>query len=443
MNPKVYYNDNDQKSCAWLRELIRAGEIPDGVVDERSILDVQPADVAGFVQCHFFAGIGGWSYALKLAGWPEDRPVWTGSCPCQPYSAAGRGKGDADARNLWPAFFRLIKARKPEFVIGEQVSAAISHGWLDGICDDLEGEGYATGSAVLGAFSVGAPHIRKRLYWVGHTQGIGRIGGQNNEDSRRRELTSGHSGAGDGGVANPQCHAGEPGWPANQSAESIGARTTGPSGESGRSGLHGGMADSTSPRRIGPIREPESQTRDEARMFVSGEHGENGGLEHAAGDGREQRRATSGERGTERGCGTGGVDDTNSGRCGESADAVPTRGNEPVSSGFGMGHPHEPGSQGRVISGNGPGERIVGASGLGFWDDCELTPCADGKQRRIESGSKPLVASVPRGMVPGGDPGVEEAQNSGEARVMRLRGYGNAINTVTASEFIKAVMDCC
>jgi len=135
-----YYNEHDPRAAGWLRALIAAGHLPAGTVDTRSIADVLPADLAGFTQCHFFAGIGGWSYALALAGWPADRPVWTGSCPCQPYSAAGKGLGDADPRNLWPAFFNLLRQCRPECVFGEQVASAIGHGWLDGICADLEAE---------------------------------------------------------------------------------------------------------------------------------------------------------------------------------------------------------------------------------------------------------------------------------------------------------------
>lgn len=166
-----YYNEHDPKAAAWLRELIRAGEIPEGKVDERSICDVQPDNLRGFTQCHFFAGIGGWSYALKLAGWPADQPVWTGSCPCQPFSTAGKQLGTADERHLWPVFFRLIAECRPVVVFGEQVASAIGKGWLDGVSEDLEREGYTCGSVVLGAHSVGAPHIRQRLYWVANSNG--------------------------------------------------------------------------------------------------------------------------------------------------------------------------------------------------------------------------------------------------------------------------------
>ncbi|HVL12785.1 MAG TPA: DNA cytosine methyltransferase [Gemmata sp.] len=162
---RAYYSEFDPQAAAWLRELMADGLITPGVVDERDIRDVAADDVRGFDRVHFFAGVGGWDHALDLAGW-GDAPVWTGSCPCQPFSSAGRRKGKEDKRHLWPAFFRLIRECRPRCVFGEQVEGAIRHGWLDGVCADLEAEGYAVGSCVLGAHSVGAPHIRQRLYWV-------------------------------------------------------------------------------------------------------------------------------------------------------------------------------------------------------------------------------------------------------------------------------------
>ena len=165
MRTRVYYNENDPAACEWLRELMDRGLIPGGDIDGRSIADVEPDDLGGYTQCHFFAGIGGWAYALRLAGVPDLR-CWTGSCPCQPFSPAGAGRGTEDERHLWPEFLRLIAERRPRLVFGEQVEEAIAYGWLELVSSDLEAEGYAVGAVVLGAHSVGAPHIRQRLYWV-------------------------------------------------------------------------------------------------------------------------------------------------------------------------------------------------------------------------------------------------------------------------------------
>ena len=162
----AYYNEYEPYAAEWLRNLIKKGLIPDGEVDTRSIVDVAPDDLRAFTQCHFFAGIGGWSHALRLAGWPDDRPVWTGSCPCQPFSVAGKGAGTDDPRHLWPQFHRLIAACRPPVVMGEQVAGKAGYGWLDGVRADLEREGYASRGADLPALAVNAPHIRQRLYWV-------------------------------------------------------------------------------------------------------------------------------------------------------------------------------------------------------------------------------------------------------------------------------------
>lgn len=170
---KAYYNENDKKVAAALRQLISDGLIMAGDVDDRPIQEVKASDLQGYTRHHFFAGIAGWELALQMAGWPDDLPVWTGSCPCQPFSTAGKRKGKNDERHLWPFWFHLIKDFRPNIIFGEQVSSAISHGWWDDVADDLEAENYATWAAVLPACSVGAPHKRERLWFVGYSEHAG------------------------------------------------------------------------------------------------------------------------------------------------------------------------------------------------------------------------------------------------------------------------------
>ena len=182
----AYYNEIDTYAAQWLRNLMQQGLIPDGEVDTRSIVDVSADDLRGFTQCHFFAGIGGWAHALRLAGWADDRPIWTGSCPCQPFSVAGKQLGTDDPRHLWPHFFRLIRASRPPVVMGEQVAGAAGYGWFDGVAADLESEDYASRAVDIPACSVDAPHIRSRLYWVASDVADAKhcAGGQFNGDPR-------------------------------------------------------------------------------------------------------------------------------------------------------------------------------------------------------------------------------------------------------------------
>jgi len=180
MTTRVYYNEWEPYCAQWLRNLIDAGRLPPGDVDERSITDVEPEELKGYTQHHFFAGIGGWALAAKLAGVSESERIVTGSPPCQPFSTAGRGGGYSDERHLAPHWLRLVAAIRPTWVFGEQVAAAIrKDDWLDDLLDALEAEGYATGATVLPACSVGAPHIRQRL-WV-----VARLANSNNKGLQR------------------------------------------------------------------------------------------------------------------------------------------------------------------------------------------------------------------------------------------------------------------
>nr|WP_246290759.1 DNA cytosine methyltransferase [Paraburkholderia fynbosensis] len=123
---------------------------------------------AGFIQCHYFAGIGVWSSALRLAGWPDDRPVWTGYCPCQPFSQAGKGAGFADARHLWPARHNLISECRPPVIFGEQLVSKDVDPWIDLVFDDLEAMEYAGAANPFPSAGVGAPHIRDRTFFVAY-----------------------------------------------------------------------------------------------------------------------------------------------------------------------------------------------------------------------------------------------------------------------------------
>ncbi len=208
----AYYNEHDKNAAAWLRALIADGAIAPGDVDERDIRDIGPRDLDRYTQCHFFAGIGVWSLALRSADWTDDRPIWTGSCPCQPFSAAGKRGGVYDERHLWPAFDHLIGECNPTVVVGEQVASPDGLQWIDVVSADLEGKDYAFGASDLcaagtcvdyadseegigtldwirgavescpdpvladelrafaelprGTFGYGPPHIRQRLYWA-------------------------------------------------------------------------------------------------------------------------------------------------------------------------------------------------------------------------------------------------------------------------------------
>jgi DNA (cytosine-5)-methyltransferase 1 len=330
---RAYYNEFDKGVAAWLRELIKAGHIAPGDVDERDIQDVLPSDLASYTQCHFFAGIGVWSYALRRAGWPDDRPVWTGSCPCQPFSAAGKGAAFDDERHLWPAFHHLIKERRPVAVLGEQVASKDADPWIDLVQDDMEGLGYAFGAVPFPSAGIGAPHIRDRMYWVADSNDArsqGRIGVQE---------------------CSAECSAGQ-------------------------SGVAGRMADS------------DSSAGRQGRHDVRG---------RAAGSNAQSRAGS--------GCGV-----------------VPSRMDDAQRYGRGAGRDDDAGDD-RVIA-DAAGNTDRAGPTNGHWRDADWLFCRDGKWRPVEPGTFPLA-------------------HGASARVVRLRGYGNAINAIAAQTFIEAFMESC
>jgi DNA (cytosine-5)-methyltransferase 1 len=185
--PFAFYNDTDEYCCTWLENLISARIIPYGVVDPTPIQKLKPATLAKFTQVHLFAGMGGWAYALRLAGWPDAKPVWTGSCPCQPFSVAGKRKAQKDSRHLWPFMYRLIRASNPPVCFGEQVASTDGRLWLSRVRSDLEAGGYATGLANLCAAGISAPHLRNRYFFVADSNPAWR-----GSNSSKRHINNGH-----------------------------------------------------------------------------------------------------------------------------------------------------------------------------------------------------------------------------------------------------------
>ena len=265
----AFYNEIDPYAAQWLRNLITAGHIAFGVVDERSIEDIEPAELDGYTQCHFFAGIGVWSLALRNAGWPDDKPIWTGSCPCQPFSSAGKGVGFDDERHLWPAFHHLIEQCRPATVIGEQVASKDAEPWLDLVQTDLEAVGYAFGAVPFPSASVGAPHIRDRLYWVADTPEQGHGGASGSQGEGLRDAVERHGG--DGGVANNNNKGLERWESVRQRASEL---------ATGQSGMAGGLADSNGNGLA---------TRDGIRL-----HGKEHDAEHGSSSSAERTGPTNG-----------------------------------------------------------------------------------------------------------------------------------------------------
>lgn len=380
----ILYNEIEPYAAQWLKNLSLAGHIAPGRVDARSISDLDLDDVSRATQFHAFAGLGAWSLALRMAGWSDDRVVWTGSCPCQPFSNAGLKKGVDDERHLWPEWRRLIGLRLPPVLFGEQVSSRDGKLWLAAVRADLEAMGYVVGAADLCAAGAGAPHARQRLYFGAFRPGEVDLGhprreglppsepavlrrAERDEQGGAAEQSGGPSGA-DLGLANAPVD-GRGGEYAHlpRGTEDGALPSTGGGGEA-----CGGWADQ---RRPEPPRDrladPDRQQRD------------------GSGDLRTGGRDESADR--------GGLDQR-----GPLADTLCSRWAE---------------------RGAGPGVRPTAWSGqLDAWSDVEYLPCRDGKYRPAKPGIFPLAHGTP-------------------GRVGKLRTYGNAIVPQVAARFIRAMTE--
>lgn len=386
----VLFSDNEPFVCEWVGNLY-----PQSVVLKKDIKELKKSDVSGFQRVHLFCGIGGWQLALDLAGWVG--PVWTGSCPCQPFSAAGKRQGEADERHLWPEMFRLIRECRPPVVFGEQVASGDGLRWLDRVFADLEGAGYACGAADLCSAGVGSPNIRQRLFWVANA----RSSPARRDTGRSGPATSDQSGE----VERQRQAATEPERRGEADRLAVGDGQFGGQGSADGGGSdqgsnaepRAGLGGSGEPERLGSP----SRSRPQERIG-------NEGIQREAGQ-RNEGQATE------------------------------LRGDV---SGVGQSDSDEP--RGERFAERWTGE----AAGSGPWSDYRIIPCLDGKSRRVGCGVKPLAHGIPAKL----GPLVAEIRRLGVSprrvaslarrnRTGRLMGYGNSICPQVASVFIRCVME--
>jgi DNA (cytosine-5)-methyltransferase 1 len=460
---EIYFNEIEKFPAQWIKNLAQEGIINIGsIVDERSITEVLPDELEGFQRCHFFAGVAGWEIALQQAGWPKDVPVWTGSCPCQPFSAAGKGRGTADERHLWPEFLRLIATCRPPHIFGEQVSGkkvtgklytqrvwerleqedrraaeeADREAWFRHVQTDLERIGYIVGHCVFPAASVGAPHARQRLYWYARyvcdtynsirkrdpreiyrkKKGVCSKGQQDGNMPFRSESSGSINPLGDskgGGRGEERPH--QRGL--RTRAETSQHETRGSGAECSTCDVaHGNhehkrsARNASGPANLGWKCEVERMANNSSEGLA----------------GREEQSTWEERPSAERDGGTscGMADTTSIGR---------KNGSEEPGKSIGVVQQ----SQKRVVSTNNRRSYPPGPTN-GHWRAADWIYCRDDKWRPVEPGSSPLADGV-SAKSPGGR--TELARMARASRKGQLAGYGNAIVIPQAVEFIRACME--
>jgi DNA (cytosine-5)-methyltransferase 1 len=408
--------------------------IAPGEIDGRDIQQVRAEELRGFTQCHFFAGIGVWSYALRSAGWPDSERAWTGSCPCQPFSVSGKRAGASDERHLWPVWFPLIRESQPVTVFGEQVASDDGLAWLDLVSSDLEGSGYTVGAVDTPACGFGAPHRRQRLYWVADARYAGLASVEVERESGSAKVDS----IGARMRARSLAH-----------AEHAERRSVNLNREDGRDGQDDGrkeahsiigacseirpLADSAESRRAGARehdgRSPLLPTRPEQCKQTGnvadsdGRQPSNGGIQRSREHGLLAQGGGIDDLGdaARRGLGVCGSPSRDSGRVALTEQAGIL--GEPSKSGL---ERHSGDERDRHESGRDGASETRPASKTGtlngFWSDAEWLWCRDEKFRPTKPGLFPLV-------------------NGAANRVGKLRGAGNALVAPQAEAFIRAYME--
>lgn len=339
---------------------------------------------------------------------------------CQPFSTAGKGNGFTDERHLWPAMHHIIYSLRPELVIGEQVASNDGLAWLDLVQTDMEGTGYTFRAADLCAASIGAPHIRQRLYWVGVSAGSG-CTWLGNKPAHGEPMQA-------DALARELGHANGTGWqPGVAASEAAGHGNTSVTTGDVRfvADAHGGQQ-----RRIAVMQGHERDGEDAGwtkGLCGAAARSETGVVADAFNTEQAQSSDRQCEAEDERFAHGGSVSIL--------GDTMRPRQQTPIDL-AGSQQTGEPQSR------HEPLHAVRSSPTNGFWCDADWLFCRDGKWRPVEPSTFPLAPGLPRrvGSIVPWLRGLVDLGAARRNRVGRLRGYGNAINIDVAVNFIRSIM---